>query len=113
MAINCECVNTATDIANEASKIVGRRVSVHTVYVVRAKLAQRHCDTAFAKKERDWEGGCIRNPYLPTKMFGLTYGFSKARTRKLLKAVVAHGNSPKSKGAIKRWRGKTAAFAYV
>lgn len=113
MAMSCKCVNTAGDIAVEASKILGRKVNVYTVWAVRMKMAQRHCDEAFAKKTKDWEGGCIRNPFLPNKMFGNTYAFSKARAARLLKAVVAHCQSQKSKSAIKRWRGKTTAYAYA
>jgi hypothetical protein len=113
MAIKSSCVNSMADIAVEASKIVGRKVNVETVWYVRSKFAQRHCDVAFAGRARDWEGGCIRNPYLPTRTFGNTYAFSKMRTRRLLKAVVAHCSSKRSRSAIKRWRGKTKAFAYA
>lgn len=111
--LKCTCVHTLDDIASEASKILGRKVNTHTVRYLRDKLAQAHCTMAFSGKKKNWETGCIRNPYLPTKMFGNVYAFSPARARRLLKAVVTHCSGKKSTSAIRRWRGKTTAFAYA
>lgn len=111
--MKCNCVLTMADIALEASRILGRKVNVHTVQQVRAQLAQQHCDAAFSGKAKDWEGGCIKNPYLPTRTFGGTYGFSKARAQRIVRAVIARSKSVKSRSAVRRWRGKVTAFAFA